>query len=81
MTIQGWSPRALSTWRARGPCSLQKGWLCCWFCLGHCSYRKTGLSPAGSRFGWVARRPCYLEAVGGGQATLLPEAEGALQLL
>lgn len=25
--------------------------------------------------------PCYLEAVGGGQAALFPEAEGALQLL
>lgn len=24
---------------------------------------------------------CYLEAVGGGQAALLPEAEGVLQLL
>lgn len=29
----------------------------------------------------MAWRPCYLEAVAGGQPALLPEAEGALQLL
>lgn len=44
-----------------------------------------GVGPAfpllGLSLGWMVWRSCYLAVAGGGQAALLPEAEGALQLL
>lgn len=50
---------------------------CCFYCRG----RWTSLSLLGLTVWGMVWRPCYLETVGGRQAALFPEAEGALQLL
>lgn len=60
------------------------GWDVCsaWGAVSMAGWHRPALAPAGSHaLGWMVWRPCYLAAVGGGQATLLPEAEGTLQLL